>query len=106
MRAPLCLCFCTLRTNEIRRTDPLVQVDYVRIVDLDIGASKWGICAMRVVTNVGRFDDRRLERRPIYYESPHLFEEADRCAIAEDIAFRRRGEGKDAFPPWTTIARA
>src|SRR5258708_31275197 len=35
-----CLCFCTLHTNEISRTDPLVQVDYVRVVDLDIGASK------------------------------------------------------------------
>ena len=34
------LCFCTLHTNEIRRTDPLVQVNYVRVVDLDIGASK------------------------------------------------------------------
>jgi hypothetical protein len=36
----LCLCFCALHTNEIPRTDPLVQVDYVRVVDLDIGASK------------------------------------------------------------------
>src|SRR5260221_2790519 len=35
-----CLCFCTLHTNELPRTDPLVQVDYVRVVDLDIGASK------------------------------------------------------------------
>jgi exodeoxyribonuclease-1 len=58
---------------------------------------------------VTRFDDRRLKRlarRLIYYESPHLFEEADRRAIAEDIALRRRGEGKHAFPPWTTIAQA
>jgi hypothetical protein len=38
-----CLCFCTLHTNEIPRTDPLVQVDYVRVVDLDIGASKASI---------------------------------------------------------------
>lgn len=45
-----CLCFCTLHTNEIPRTDPLVQVDYVRVVDLDIGASKSDICAVRVVT--------------------------------------------------------
>jgi hypothetical protein len=45
-----CLCFCTLHTNQIPRTDPLVQVDYVRVVDLDIGASKSDICAVRVVT--------------------------------------------------------
>jgi hypothetical protein len=37
-------------TNEIPRTNPLVQVDYVRVVDLDIGASKSDICAIRVVT--------------------------------------------------------
>jgi exodeoxyribonuclease-1 len=58
---------------------------------------------------LGRFDDRRLKRlarRLIYYESPHLFEEADRRAITEDISLRRRGEGKHAFPPWTTIAQA
>ena len=42
--------FCTLHTNEISRTDSLVQVDYVCVVDLDIGASKSGICAVRVVT--------------------------------------------------------
>ena len=42
--------FCTLHTNEIPRTDPLVQVDYVRVVDLDTGASKSDICAIRVVT--------------------------------------------------------
>jgi hypothetical protein len=35
------------RTNEIPRTDPLVQVDYVRVVDLDIGASKSDIRAIR-----------------------------------------------------------
>jgi hypothetical protein len=28
----------------------LVQVDYVRVVDLDIGASKSDICAVRVAT--------------------------------------------------------
>jgi hypothetical protein len=33
-------------TNEIPRTNPLVQVDYVRVVDLDIGASKSDICAI------------------------------------------------------------
>ena len=39
-----------LHTNEIPRTDPLVQVDYARVVDLDISASKSDICAIRVVT--------------------------------------------------------
>jgi hypothetical protein len=38
----LCLCFCTLHTNEIPRTDPLVQVDYVRVADLDIGGEQIG----------------------------------------------------------------
>ena len=36
----------TLHANEIPRKDPLVQVDYVRVVDLDIGASKSDICAI------------------------------------------------------------
>jgi hypothetical protein len=39
-----------LRANEIPRTDPFVQVDNVRVVDLDIGASKSDIDAIRVVT--------------------------------------------------------
>ena len=47
-----CFCFCTLHTNEIPRTNPLVQVDYVRVVDLDIGASKSDICAIRVVNSI------------------------------------------------------
>jgi hypothetical protein len=40
----------SLHTGEIPRTDPLVYVDYVRVVDLDSGASKMDICAIRVVT--------------------------------------------------------
>jgi exodeoxyribonuclease I len=58
---------------------------------------------------VRRFDDRRLRRlarRLIYFESPHLFEEAERRVIAEDIAARRHGEGNHTSPPWTTIAQA
>jgi hypothetical protein len=38
------------RASEIPRTDPLVQVDYARVVDLDIGASKSDICAIKVVS--------------------------------------------------------
>lgn len=44
------LLFLHLPTNEMPRTDPLVQVDHVRVVDLDIGASKSDICAIRVDT--------------------------------------------------------
>ncbi|WP_045013173.1 exonuclease domain-containing protein [Bradyrhizobium sp. LTSP849] len=58
---------------------------------------------------VHRFGDQRLKRlarRLIYFESPHLFEEAERRVIADDIAARRRGEGNHATPPWTTIAHA
>ena len=36
----LCFCICALHANEIPRTDRLVQFDYVRVVDLDIGVSK------------------------------------------------------------------
>jgi len=32
----------------------LVQVDYARVVDLDTGASKSEICAIRVVTTAKR----------------------------------------------------
>jgi hypothetical protein len=42
--------FCTPHTNEIPPTDPSVQADYVRVVDLDIRASKSDVCAIRVVT--------------------------------------------------------
>jgi hypothetical protein len=41
---------------------------------------------------VGRFSDQRLKRlarRIIYFESPHLIEDADRRIIADDIAARR-----------------
>jgi exodeoxyribonuclease-1 len=58
---------------------------------------------------VGRFSDQRLKRlarRLIYFESPHLIDDADRRTIADDISARRRGEGNYASPPWTTIAQA
>jgi hypothetical protein len=34
------LWYLHLHTNEVPRTDTLVQIGYVRVVDLDIGASK------------------------------------------------------------------
>jgi hypothetical protein len=46
--------FLALRTNEIPRTDPLVQVDRVCVVDLDIGAGKSDVCAIRMVTTSER----------------------------------------------------
>jgi exodeoxyribonuclease-1 len=58
---------------------------------------------------VHRLGDRRLKRlarRLIYFESPHLLEEAVRCIIAKDISERRRGEGEYTLPPWTTITQA
>jgi exodeoxyribonuclease I len=58
---------------------------------------------------VGRFIDQRLKRlarRLIYFESPHLINDTDRSVIAADISARRRGEGNHASPPWTTIAQA
>jgi hypothetical protein len=51
------------RTNEIPRTDPSVQVDYARVVDLDIGASKSDICAIRVVTISERAGRTRARNR-------------------------------------------
>jgi hypothetical protein len=43
-RAQIALCFriCALHANEITRPDPLIQVYYVRVVNLDIEAGKWG----------------------------------------------------------------
>lgn len=55
---------------------------------------------------IQRFDGQRLKRlarRLIYFESPHLFEESERLVIA---AARRRGEGSHDSPPWMTITQA
>lgn len=49
---------------------------------------------------------KRLDRRLIYFERPHLFDETDCRVIDNDIAARRRGEGDYVSPPWTTIATA
>jgi exodeoxyribonuclease-1 len=60
-------------------------------------------------TLIGRFADgrlRRLGKRLIYFESPHLFEQAERRVIEDDISARRRGDGKYATAPWMTISRA
>jgi hypothetical protein len=55
--------FLPLHTNEIPRIDPLVQVDYARVVDLDIGASKSDIWAIRVVTTSKRASRTRACNR-------------------------------------------
>ena len=44
------LLYLHLHANEIAPTDSFVQADYVRVVDLDIGANKSDICAVKVVT--------------------------------------------------------
>ncbi len=56
-----------------------------------------------------RFQDsrlRRLARRLIYFESPHVLDEPERQLIIDDIVARRRGEGRYPTPPWTTISKA
>ena len=58
---------------------------------------------------ISRFGDQRLKRlarRLIFFECPHLFDDADGRLIAQDIAARRCGEGKHGSPPWMTIEKA
>ena len=77
--------------------------------DRDLCRQFHGLPWERRPSIAGRFGDQRLKRlarRLIYLESPHLIDEADRRIIAVDIAARRRGEGNHASPPWTTIAQA
>jgi hypothetical protein len=72
------LCFCTLHTNEILRTNPLVQVDYVCVVDLDIGASKSDICAVIAGS------DRATLLRSMGEAFDHTaFRNAATCALVE-----------------------
>jgi len=78
--------FCTLHRNEVPRTDPLVQVDYVRVVDLDIGASKSDICAIRVVTiseRAGGTRRRLPSSRPIppsMFSTPRPIRQITACS--------------------------
>ncbi|WP_316201930.1 MULTISPECIES: exonuclease domain-containing protein [unclassified Bradyrhizobium] len=56
-----------------------------------------------------RFQDgrlRRLARRLIFFESAHVLDDKERRLILDDITARRRGEGRYAAPPWTTIPKA
>jgi exodeoxyribonuclease I len=58
---------------------------------------------------VESFEDprlRRLGRRLIYFEVPHLIAEAQRRAMDEEIFARRRGDGRHSSPPWMTISSA
>jgi exodeoxyribonuclease-1 len=55
---------------------------------------------------VEQFDDqrlRRLGRRLVYFEAPHLIEETERRAMDVDIGARRRGDGRHFSPQWTTV---
>jgi exodeoxyribonuclease I len=77
--------------------------------DRDLCRQFHGLSWERRPEIAARFGDQRLKRlarRLIFFESPHLFDDADRRVIADDIAARRRGEGKHASPPWTTIDEA
>ena len=51
----------------------------------------------------GRF--KRLARRLIYFERPDLLDEAQRCAIDQEIYRRIRGDGS-SVSPWMTIPDA
>lgn len=58
---------------------------------------------------VEQFDDqrlRRLGRRLIYFEAPHLIDATERRAMDEDITARRRGHGRHSSPLWTTLPSA
>ena len=60
--APVSFTLASYRTQ-----NPLAQVDYVRVVDLVIGASKSDICAIRVVTiseRAGRRGELGTDFRP------------------------------------------
>lgn len=41
-----------------------------------------------------------------FFESPHVLDEQEHRLIVDDIAARRRGEGRCATPPWTNISQA
>jgi exodeoxyribonuclease I len=53
-------------------------------------------------------DDRlkRLARRLLLFESPDVLSDWERKLMLNDIAARRRGEGRYASVPWTTISNA
>ena len=58
---------------------------------------------------VERFIDprlRRLGRRLVYFQAPHLIGQAEQRAMEEDISSRRRGDGRHVSPPRTTVAGA
>jgi exodeoxyribonuclease I len=58
---------------------------------------------------VGRFADQRLKRlarRLIYLEAPHVLEEGERKAIDHEVTLRRRGEGRHSSAPWMTVPGA
>ena len=77
--------------------------------DLELCRQFHGLPWERRPEIAGRFADQRLKRlarRLIYFESPHLIDDAERRIIADDIAARRRGAGNHASAPWTTIAQA
>lgn len=61
---------------------------------------------LRIVDRFGDQRLRRLGRRLIYFQAPHLIEGTERRAMDEDISSRRRGDGRHSSPLWTTVASA
>jgi exodeoxyribonuclease-1 len=58
---------------------------------------------------VGRFTDQRLKRlarRLIYLEAPHVLEEGERKAMDHEVIQRQRGEGRHSSAPWMTVPGA
>lgn len=58
---------------------------------------------------VETFEDhrlRRLGRRLIYFEAPNLISRMERRAMDDDIAARRRGDGRHSASLWTTVPAA
>lgn len=79
--------------------------DFDRELCAAFHAAKWED-RLRLLDRFGDPRLRRLGRRLVYFEAPHLLEERQRLAAGEDITARRKGDGQYASPPWTTISVA
>ena len=85
----LCFLYLHPHANEIPRTDPLVQVDYVRVVDLDIGVSKSDIRAISVVTISERAGRTRASYRGVGVETAMAVGSKQAARVRSHERFRR-----------------